>query len=232
MRSRGGDQRDPQRRIRGLTRDARAVILVGACALAVRCMYLWQLRRAPFFELRLGDAEAYHAWAQRIAAGDWLGHEAFYQAPLYPYFLAALYRVLSDAAATVRLVHAVLGAASCALLSYAGWRMFGRRGLLAGAVLAVYPPAIFLDGQLDKTALSTTLLCALLALVAARRWLWTGCLLGLLALTRENALLLAIPLAVLAPGRARLRFAAGVLAILLPVGLRNYTFGGGFQLTT
>jgi tetratricopeptide (TPR) repeat protein len=209
-----------------------ALLGVGALALAVRCLYLWQISSAPFFDLRLGDAEAYHLWAQRIAAGDWLGSGVFYQAPLYPYFLAVIYRLFGDSTATVRIVQAVLGAASCTLLSFAGWRMFGRRGLLAGAILAIYPAAIFLDGSIDKTALSTTLLCGLLALLAAKRWLGSGIVLGLLVLTRENALLLAIPALFVAPRPQRLRFAAGVLAVLLMVGLRNLAAGGEFHITT
>ncbi len=36
----------------------------------------------------MGDSRAYDEWARRIAAGDWIGREVFYQAPLYPYFLA------------------------------------------------------------------------------------------------------------------------------------------------
>ena len=33
---------------------------------------------------------------RRIAAGDWLGGEVFYQSPLYPYFLGALYTLFGD----------------------------------------------------------------------------------------------------------------------------------------
>ena len=36
----------------------------------------------------MGDAQSYHAWAQEIAAGNWIGDDVFYQAPLYPYFFA------------------------------------------------------------------------------------------------------------------------------------------------
>jgi Flp pilus assembly protein TadD len=216
-----------------LKRPALAILAIGLFALAIRLLYLWQLHHAPFFDLRIGDAEAYHLWARRIAAGDWLGDDVFYQAPLYPYVLALLYRAVADSAIAVRIVHAFLGAASCALLSYAGWRMFGRRGLLAGAILAIYPAAIFLDGQLDKNALSTLLLCAVLATCAARLWIAAGLALGLLALTRENALLLAIPLFVAARGRpARLRFAVALVAVLLPVVVRNYAVSGELHLTT
>jgi tetratricopeptide (TPR) repeat protein len=219
-------------------------------AFAVRCFYIWQIRHAPFFDLRIGDGEAYHLWAQRIAARDWLGEGVFYQAPLYPYFLAAIYRLFNDSAATVRLIQAALGAASCALLATAGISLFGRRGAIAGIALAIYPPAIFLDGLLEKSPLVTFFTTALLALLSAppermsaRRWFATGAILGLLALTRENALLLSIALLVWlalgpfqGPWRERARpaalFLAGCALVLLPVGFRNLAVGGEFHLTT
>ena len=49
-------------------------------ALGVRALHTAQLRSAPFFELKLGDARSYDAWARQIAAGDWLGSGVFYQA--------------------------------------------------------------------------------------------------------------------------------------------------------
>ena len=225
------------------------MLTVWLIAFAVRGLYLWQISHAPFFDLRLGDAEAYDAWARRIAGGDWLGHDVFYQAPLYPYVLALVYRFVGDSVAIVRIVQAAIGATSCALVAAAGISAVGdARGALAGALLAIYPPAIFLDGLLEKSSLVTFFTAALLAIVAkgpgqmtVRRWAGAGAVLGLLALTRENALLLAAPLLIaiaLAPaagqsrGRAAVAFAAGALAILLPVGVRNRVAGGEFHLTT
>lgn len=58
----------------------------------------------------IGDAIEYDAWAQRIAAGDWIGSEVFYQAPLYPYCLGVLFALaghglhaVRDAVATLEL---------------------------------------------------------------------------------------------------------------------------------
>jgi tetratricopeptide (TPR) repeat protein len=216
-------------------------------AFAIRCLYLWQIAHAPFYDLRLGDADAYDAWARRIAAGDWIGQGVFYQAPLYPYLLAVLYRTLGDSVTIVRIVQALLGATSCALLAAAAMSFLGeKRTVIAGALLAVYPPAIFLDGLLEKSSFVTFFTVLLLWLVStpptgmtARRWLAAGATLGLLTLTRENALLLVLPLLlwiVLAPvprrARAAAALTAGCLAILLPVGVRNLVAGGGFHLTT
>ena len=186
----------------------------------------------------------------KIAGGDWLGRGVFYQAPLYPYFLALVYRLFDDSVATVRVVQAVLSAGSCALLAATGIQLFGKRGAIAGALLAIYPPAIFLDGLIEKAPLAAFLATALLALICApvermtaRRWFAAGAALGLLALARENALILAIPLLcwialgpAARPMRARLGqaliFLAGCGLILIPVGPRNLAVGGDFIQTT
>jgi 4-amino-4-deoxy-L-arabinose transferase-like glycosyltransferase len=215
-------------------------------ALCLRCAYLWQISSAPFFDLRLGDGQAYHEWARRIAAGDWIGQGVFYQAPLYPYFLALIYKILNDSTLTVRVIQAFVGAVSCTLLAAAGISLFGRRGAMAGVLLMIYPPAIYLDGLIEKSALITLFTTGLLALLAAPpermtkgRWLATGATLGLLALTRENALLLVLPILLwiaFGPLRQRLGpallFLAGCGMLLLPVGLRNLVAGGEFHLTT
>jgi Flp pilus assembly protein TadD len=225
-----------------------AIAGVWLLAFAIRCLYVWQIHGAPFFDLRLGDAEAYHLWAQRIAAGDWLGNDVFYQSPLYPYFLGLIYRFLGESALTVRLLQAAIGASSCALLAASSVALFPRMGILAGVGLALYPPAIFLDGLLEKSVLVTFFTTALLAVLAfhsdrhsRRRWLATGVIVGLLGLTRENALLLAVPVLCwiwLGPSIGMRRtaaaalFAAGCLAVLLPVALRNRAVGGELHLTT
>jgi asparagine N-glycosylation enzyme membrane subunit Stt3 len=76
--------------------------------------------------------------------------------------------------------------------------MFGARcGVAAALALALYPPAIFYDGLVQKAALASFLLCALLYLISlanlGRRQMIAaaacGVCLGLLCLTRENALI-------------------------------------------
>jgi len=224
-------------------------------ALAVRLLYLLELRESLLFAAALGDGRQYLDWARQIAAGDWLGSEVFYQAPLYPYLLALATRLVGPELWPLRVLQEVSGALSCGLLALAGRRFFSPRiGLAAGLLLAVYPPAIFFGALIQKSALALLLLCALLALLAvaaetaAGRRSWAalggaGVVLGALALTRENALIL-IPViavwAVIGPpappsGRRRLRlaiFLAGLAVVLLPIGLRNQAVGGGFLLTT
>ena len=61
-----------------------------ALAFAVRLAYLLEAQSLPLFHATISDARSYWEWSDRIAAGDWLGDTVFYQAPLYPYFLALL----------------------------------------------------------------------------------------------------------------------------------------------
>jgi tetratricopeptide (TPR) repeat protein len=219
--------------------------LVVLFALILRLLHLWQMQGTLFESVLLGDSRGYDAWAQQIAAGDWVGKDVFYQAPLYPYFLAVTYRLMGHDLLMVRLVQAVLGALSCGLLGYAGTRFFDRRvGIVAGVMLAAYPPAIFFDGLIQKSVLDVFLLCLGLAFCAGLAtgrpalldWAVLGAVMGALSLTRENALLLAAVVGIWAVrrsgARAALALAAGLVVVLAPVAIRNYAVGGEWYLTT
>ena len=126
------------------------------------------MRSAPFFSVLMGDSHGYDEWAQQIARGDWLGREVFYQAPLYPYLLGSIYAVAGRDLLLVRIVQIVIGSASCALLGLAVARLFSRplAGIIAGLMLALYAPAIFFDGLLQKSVLDVFFVCLALWLIA------------------------------------------------------------------
>jgi tetratricopeptide (TPR) repeat protein len=220
-------------------------------SLTVRLVHLFQIRRAPFFALLMGDARSYHVWAERLAAGDWIGGEVFYQAPLYPYFLGLVYSLAGQSPTIVRLCQAIIGSLACVWIALAAWRLFSKAaGIAAGLMLAFYGPAIFFDGLIQKSVLDAFLLCLALALLSAlvvhptrrRSWLWVGVTLGCLTLSRENAVvfaaaallwLLRLPRHL---ARERLVLAgwllAGLAIVLLPVAARNKLVSGEFHLTT
>ncbi|MGE0863660.1 MAG: tetratricopeptide repeat protein [Vicinamibacterales bacterium] len=236
--------------------------LIFAVALAVRLIHLWQIRPSPFFDVLLGDAAGYDEWARRLAAGDWIGTEVFYQAPLYPYFAGLVYAVFGHDLLVLRVCQAVIGSASCVLLGLAGARLFSKPvGLIAGLALALYAPAIFFDGLIQKSVLDMFFVCLALWLVSVlltgaatpATWPALGLAMGGLALTRENALVFIAVIVAWIIVRARtgtrppgtsgtsgtlgaLRplgtFALGLAIVLLPVAARNYAVGGGFYLTT
>ncbi len=156
----------------------------------------------------------------------------------------------------VRVIQALLGAASCALLGLTAHRLFSRpAGLAAGLALAlaVYAPAIFFDGLLQKAVLDLFFVALALWLVSrlidapglSRDWLVLGLAMGGLSLTRENALVFIVVLlgwtlvrriGGIAPAPHRVQsagvFALGLALVLVPVAVRNYAVGGGFYLTT
>ena len=229
---------------------AKRLVAVFLLAAGLRGAHVAAVGHAPFARLLIGDARSYDRWAKQIAAGEWLGTTTFYQAPLYPYALAALYRVAGVDPMRVRWAQAVVGALACVLLALAGRAWFSEReGFAAGALLAVYPPAIYFDGLVQKAALDNLFMCALLAALGAyvgterRRWLAAaGVVLGLFALTRENALVFLVVLAAWLAWRSRRAWrqglaavglvAAGAAVVLVPVGLRNRVVGGEFLITT
>src|SRR5574342_1134898 len=71
----------------------RTAALIAIVAFLIRLLHIFQLRGSPFFDVLLGDAHGYDEWGRRIAGGEWIGRDVFYQAPLYPYFLGTLYAI-------------------------------------------------------------------------------------------------------------------------------------------
>ncbi len=226
-------------------------LIVFLVALALRLVYVAQIESIGFFEQPLSDAFVYDQRARGIAAGDWLGPADFVHAPLYAYALGAVYLTLGDDPWTVRAVQCVLGSLACVMVLLAGRRWLDERvGIAAGLLLAVYPPALFFDGLIQKTSLALLLSAVLLWWLAVCRgkpsvWrcILAGVLLSLLTLTRQNALALAPVVLVWllleprsAPRRRRATWSAaclaGLFAALLPWAVRNRVVTGEFVLTT
>lgn len=222
---------------------------VGVVALLARLIWMLGLRHTPYWHYLMGDAQNFDQWARQILEGTQRA-EVFYQAPLYPYFLALIYGVFGHSLGVVRLIQSVLGTAACVLLLDAAARFFENRrvGLVAGLLLAVYPPAIYFDSLLVRASLAAflfTLLIWLLSLTWRSErfvnltWFGVGVVGGSLLLTRENAAV-TIP-CVLAwawwRGKSRKGSAVacslvlgGVLLVLAPVAAHNYPNSGRLQI--
>ncbi len=178
------------------------------------------------------------------------------RAPLYPVFLASLYRLFGPRTSVVLVAHAVLGALTAGLTLLLGWRLYGRAvGILAGLVPAVHPSLLWWS----QYVLSETLLTLVLTLAAfglaglGRRWtsasaLLAGALLGLAVLCNSVSLLFPLVLIVavtlwdgrgrVARVRAGLLVAAAMAVLVLPWTARNavrfhalvpVNWGVGFQ---
>ena len=227
-------------------------LLLAAC---LRLGHLWALRSTPWLENLQLDHRVYDEWAQRIAAGDWLGGESFFLDPLYPYFLALLYKIFGRDLLLVRLVQVAFGVGTCYLTAILGRRIAGSAvGNLACLIAALFAPAIYYESMLEKTSLSVFLITLALVLFLGRSWLerlLAGAFLGLAALTRANFLVM-VPLGFLVllvqrpvggvvsdllrwrtlGSRSAAAFLGGALLVLAPVTLRNHHVGGEWVLTT
>ena len=218
--------------------------------LAVRVLSVWPLLGTPLLEIVMGDALNYVARAKEVAAGDWIGETVFYQAPLYHYFLGLQYASFGIDDRFVRALQILFGSLSCGLLTLAGWRWVSKpAGIVAGFILALHVPAIFSDLTLQKSVLDIFFVCAFLWILVlmrddpdVKKALAIGCIMGLFILNRENV---QVWLVVILPwfwlelkGKAWQKFSwltalmVGVLAILLPVAIRNASISGELHLTT
>jgi len=179
--------------------DARWILGILAAAALLRIVYLLDYRaHSVFWDSMMLDAEVYDQWARRILAGDWLGEPEVYSLPpLYPYFLALVYKVLGTSYAMVYAVQSLLGLANIYLIYSIGRRVFGGRiPLVAAGIATLYGSMMFMDAKLMSTTLALTLGLALmrLLLLAGDRqtlalWGASGLMLGLTALVRAETLL-------------------------------------------
>ncbi len=231
-------------------------ILIFVLALVVRLAYLDGIEAYPKFELiknRLDDQVVFDRWAKSIVAGERFdfaasGHEFAYwaaespgvypQAPLYPFFVAACYRIFGVRYDLVRAVQMALGAVACALLYPLARRFLSvPAAALCGLAAACYGPFVFYEGAFLRAGLFTFVAVAGLLLlvraaeaaprIAGRRSLAAGLALSAGALLRPNYLLVAVLAAgwlyrerLLAKARvhgALAWLAAGVVIPLLPI---------------
>ncbi|HMD45744.1 MAG TPA: glycosyltransferase family 39 protein [Acidimicrobiales bacterium] len=147
--------------------------------------------------------------------------------PLYPTFLATLYRLGITTPKSYQVVGAFCGAATVVLTGLLGRRVSGRPvvGVAAAGLVAVSPVLIATDASvMSETVavpISVAVLLAATWAAASRslvRWAVVGALAGLVALARGEALgigLLLVPAAVLAAPGASLRRRGAQCAVAL-----------------
>lgn len=226
--------------------------LVFLAAFAVRAVFISQWVRLPYLGALCADAWAYDKWALEILNGQFIRHTAFYQSPLYPYFLAGFYKLFGHQPAGVLWLQGLVDSLTCVIVMRIAWRCFSARaGLIAGLLCAFYRPFIFSAGLIGKETFAVfgVALFTLLALRAGeggrgRGYFLCGLAAGGCALLRTNALLL-LPAALLwfwlrrdIAGGARRFFAAAALplllgcaAALLPAALHNFAASRDLVLT-
>ncbi|UCH85709.1 MAG: tetratricopeptide repeat protein [Candidatus Latescibacterota bacterium] len=257
------DRSRPQKRAtrRGQTIVRREWIVLGIILLVgllLRIGYLAEIKTSPAFEYPAFDAAFHDHWARCLVSGNWsapqfhndpLIHEMpFFRPPGYPYFLAAVYKTTGKSYVAARIIQMLIGLAGCALVYLLGRSLFGSRtGLIAAALMSVYWIFIYFEGELLAPVLLVLFAPAVMLVLA--RWLdgvthvnaiTAGLMVGLFALVRPNALVLA-PIALVwvwwvARRRgeskrwriALIGFPLGVLIAIAPATIRNYRVSGDF----
>lgn len=217
-------------------------------ALALRLVYaLLAPQVDPFLKADPlhGDAASYDRIARNLLAGYGFasspGQPTAFWPPLYPLFLAVLYRLFGYHLLWARLAQAILGAIAVAATAEAANIVLGRRvALLTALGMALYPHLIYFGAWLIAEALYMALLGLSLWVAASlqrqpRRsgFVALGVLLGLGALAKPAGLML-LPLVALwvwiaPPARTwRDRLLACLLvllaaaAVITPWTVRNY----------
>ncbi len=213
----------------------------------VRMVAVAQLHDHPLLQPSGGlDADYYAGLGARLAAGDLLlrglGPEPFVVAPLYAYFLGAVFALTGGSLLAARAVQALLGALTVWLTHRAALRWGGPlaagvgAGLIAVTGFVVFSEALISQSALDPvlTALALWAWGEALARDRPRGYGWAGAAFGLLALNRPNVLAVALALALLAvlarrdrAGLLRAAALAGGLALAVsPALLRNLAVSG------
>jgi 4-amino-4-deoxy-L-arabinose transferase-like glycosyltransferase len=83
-------------------------------------------------------------------------------------FLGAIYAVAGRDLTIVRVCQAVLGSAACVLVGLTAWRLFSKRAaMIAGFGMAIYAPAIFFDGLIQKSVLDVFFMSLALFIISS-----------------------------------------------------------------
>ena len=182
------------------SRAALPWILIGA--LLLRLAFVLWYPQMPIQD----DAASYDQEARYLAFGERaVGHAVeIMKGPIYPGFLAAVYRVAGSNQAAIRVAQAVISVLSIALLYAVGLRVFGpQAAMIASLLAALYPPFISYTGWLLTETLSVFFVLAFVYSLLrafgrpASGWWWlAGLIGGVLILHREEMLVIVASCAV------------------------------------
>lgn len=170
-------------------------------AFVIRFAYLNLLVQTPIFFPYGLDPAFFHSWAKEIIQGIY-DNQPFVALPLYPYFLALLYKISNMNLYFVYFVQILLSSLNCSLIYLIAKRFFNPKvALVAGLISCFYGMFIFYSSILVGATLATFLsLTAIFVLVKKEKLdlfssLSGALLLGLSCLVRSTNFLFFIFLA-------------------------------------
>jgi len=153
-------------------RGGSALIAILLAGLALRVLYIVQLRGSDLWGLLSLDARFYSDLAHRVASQLSLPEGVITYNPLYPVFLGIIYRIFGESMLVVRVLQSGIGLATVWLLYEAGCRLPARgggrnvrAGLLAAAMAVLYAQFVLFEGSLVATSLVTLLMTASVTLL-------------------------------------------------------------------
>ena len=218
-----------------------ALVLIFLVAFLIRVVFVFTLKDGFYFS----DEFEY-----TVIAGYLVEHgtlpESFDRSPLFPVFLAGLFKLGGENLFYIRIVQATLGAIIALEIALIGKRVGGSGvGIVAGALWAIYPMGVFMSGILYPAILLTSLMTSAVLCLLAKRdspayvaWVaLAGLLLGAGTLTKPMAFSSIVFVALWLftqrrSGRLRLLlvsiFLGSALMSLLPWTLHNAVKHGEF----
>lgn len=235
------DKKIRLKRLFDLLSNRRFLWVIILVAIAVRLLYALVFLGIdfPYIDNISTDSYYFHKMGIIIAHTPEKYLSAFHP-PLYPIFLALLFRIAGDGYIPMVIAHTLLDIAALLLL----WSIVRRllspvAAGLAALIYALYPEFIFLSGHMISEALYIPLLMLSLYLLIVmqednrkRTAVFAGFALALAALTRANIAIfpfLLIPWAVvILSGKIKARILKWLLmcgcfvALLIPWTIRNY----------
>jgi len=221
------------------------VAIVIGVALALRLAFFF-LNKAlnPTFRFPIMDSLFHHEWALDLVSGGTRGTDAFFRGPLYPYWLAALYKISNNSIAFAVFVQHLIGSLTAGLIYLTARDLFSRRvALVAGLTTALYWVLVYMEGDLllETTFIFLNTLSMYLLLRGMKTHRLSllaagGFALGLAAIDRPSIMVFfaAVPIAIYLASRQRpagtrgwvTRTVAVAIACAIPIApvmIRNYT---------
>ena len=124
------------------------------------------------------DAQNYHSIATNLAEGkgfhsSFNPHSTRSWAPLYPYFMGALYWLFGSKIIVVQIAQALLATMLCLVVFYITRELFNKPiALLAGLIMAVHPLFIYTSGVFYPVIIFTLLLALVVLLLWMKTHVW------------------------------------------------------------
>jgi 4-amino-4-deoxy-L-arabinose transferase-like glycosyltransferase len=164
--------------------------VICALALALRAVVIANTQEAGIF----ADMQDYHDRAVHLLRTGTLWPDAF-RVPLYPIFIAGVFKLFGESLVAVRIAQAVLGVATVALTYAVAKRVTTEGGaLIAASVVAIYPALVLYSVYLMAETLFAFFVVLAIALWTIERpWaaLATGVAIGAATLTRSTGMAVA-----------------------------------------